>query len=99
MGYQITVSPSARLDLRGVVRYIALDDPSRAATFGRLLLSSTVRLADFPEMGRVVPEFREHSLREIIVRSYRVVYRLDHERRKVVILRFWHAARGLPEVG
>lgn len=98
MAYQVGLSPSARADLRAVVRNIALDDPTRAATFARLLFSSTKRLADFPEMGRIIPEFGDRSLREIVVRSYRVMYRVNHDRRLVEVIRFWHGARGTPEV-
>ena len=54
-------------------------------------------LRDFPELGRVVPEFAHPSIREIVVRSYRVIYRLDHAGRRVDIARFWHGARGNPE--
>lgn len=77
MGYQVALSPSARRDLRDIVRYISLDSPERAVDLGQFLVSSTKRLADFPEMGRVVPEFDDPSLREIVVRSYRVIYRVD----------------------
>jgi toxin ParE1/3/4 len=69
MGYQVALAPSARRDLRDIVRYISLDSPERALAFGQLLISSTKRLAEFPEMGRVVPEFGDASLREIVVRS------------------------------
>jgi toxin ParE1/3/4 len=98
MGYQVALSPSARRDLRGIVRYISWDSPQRAIDFGQLLVSSTKRLAEFPEMGRVVPEFGEPSIREIVVRSYRVIYRVDHGDCRVDVVRFWHGARGTPEV-
>ena len=98
MGYQVALSPSACRDLRDIVRYISLDSPERAVRFGQFLISSTKRLADFPEMGRVVPEFDDPAIREIIVRSYRVIYRLDHADRRVDVARFWHAARGNPEI-
>ena len=98
MGYQVAVSPSARRDLRDIVRYISLDAPERAVTFGQFLLSSTQRLADFPELGRVVPEFGDPSIREIVVRSYRVIYRVDHADCRVDVARFWHGARGTPEI-
>ena len=98
MGYQVALSPSARRDLRGIVRYISLDSPERAVRFGQFLISSTKRLADFPEMGRVVPEFDDPAIREIVVRSYRVIYRLDHSDCRVDVARFWHAARGNPEI-
>ena len=79
MGHQVSLSPLARRDLRDIVRYISADSPERAISFGQLLVSSTKRLADFPEMGRVAPEFGDPSVREIIVRSYRVIYRVDND--------------------
>jgi toxin ParE1/3/4 len=99
MGYQVALSPSARRDLRDIVRYISIDSPDRALVFARLLVDSTKRLSGFPEMGRVVPEFGDPSIREIIVRSYRVIYRVDHGDCRVDIARFWHGARDNPTIG
>ena len=98
MGYQVALSPSARQDLRDIVRYISLDSPDRAIAFGRHLVSSTKRLAEFPELGRVVPEFASPGIREIVVRPYRVVYRVDHTERRVEVIRYWHGARGAPQI-
>lgn len=98
MDYQITLSSSARTDLRDIVRYISIDAPDRALTFGQFLVSRTKTLAQFPELGRVVPEFSDKRIREIVVRSYRVVYRVDHDRHLVQVVRFWHAARGTPNI-
>ena len=96
MGYQVTLSPSARRDLRDIVRYISFDSPDRAIAFGQFLVSNTKRLADFPQLGRVVPEFENSLIREIVVRSYRVV-RINEENQRIDVVRFWHAARGNPE--
>jgi toxin ParE1/3/4 len=98
MDYQIVLSPSARADLRDIVRYISFDAPDKALRFGQFLVSHTKALARFPELGRVVPEFGDAFIREIIVRSYRIVYRLDHSKRSIEVIRFWHAARGIPEI-
>lgn len=98
MDYQVVLSPSARADLRDIVRYISFDAPDRALQFGRFLISHTRLLATASELGRIVPEFEDPFIREIIVRSYRVVYRLDHSRRLIEVIRFWHAARGTPEI-
>jgi toxin ParE1/3/4 len=97
MGYQVTLSPSARRDLRDIVRYISFDSPDRAIAFGQFLVSNTKRLADFPQLGRVVPEFENSLIREIVVRSYRVVYRINEENQRIDVVRFWHAARGNPK--
>lgn len=98
MDYQVVLSPSARADLRAIVRYISFDAPDRALEFGRFLISRARFLAQSPELGRIVPEFENPFIREIIVRSYRVVYRLDNSRNLVEVIRFWHTARGIPEI-
>lgn len=53
------------------------------------------RFATFPCGGRVVPE-TGLPYRKILYRSYRIVYRLSEDR--VEIVRFWHAARGTPQI-
>ena len=90
MGCRVAFSRSARRDLRDV----SLDSPERALASGRLLVSSTRRRADFPEMGRVFPEFGDPSIREIVVRSYRVVYQVDTAACRIEVARFWHGALG-----
>lgn len=80
MDYQVAFAPSARRDLRDIVRYISMDSPARATDLGQRLVESIRRLADFPELGRIVPEFGDPALREIVVRNYRVIYRLDPAR-------------------
>ena len=99
MDYRVVLSSSARADLRNIVRYISVDDPERAVRFGRFLVSRTKILGRFQELGRVVPELGDPLIREVIVRrSYRVVYRLNRAEHLVELIRFWHAARGIPEI-
>ncbi len=93
MDYQVALSPSARSDLCAIVRYISFDAPDRAIEFGEFLVSRTRLLAQSPEIGRIVPEFQDPFIREIVVRSYRIVYRLDKTQRSIDVIRFWHAAR------
>jgi toxin ParE1/3/4 len=97
MDYRVVLSHSARADLRDIVRYISFDAPDRARQFGLFLISRTRLLAQSPELGRVVPEFEDSLIREIVVRSYRV-YRLDESRHLVQAVRLWHAARGALEI-
>ncbi len=51
------------------------------------IVSQIERLVDFPESGRVVPEFNIENLREIIYAPFRIVYRLDGN--KIKIVRIW----------
>jgi plasmid stabilization system protein ParE len=98
MAYKLIWSPVSRDDLRGIVRFIASGNPQRAESFAYELMARTDTLQDHPEMGRSVPEHRNATVREIIFRPYRIVYRVDHARKVVEIARVWHAARGMPDV-
>ncbi|HSL55624.1 MAG TPA: type II toxin-antitoxin system RelE/ParE family toxin [Pyrinomonadaceae bacterium] len=95
MDYQVKLSRSAELDIEDIVRYISMDDREQALRFGRYLIHYARGLSQFPERGRVVPEFDNDSIRELIVKSYRIVYRLNHDQRSIEIVRFWHAARDI----
>src|ERR1051325_4274220 len=87
----ISWTPKARDDLEAAVRYIALDSPRMAQSFAGRIETSVDRLLIFPRSGRVVPEFERQEIRELIVQSYRIVYRLQGE--DVEILTVHHGAR------
>ena len=86
------------MDLRSIVTFIRSDSPSRAESFGYRLILEAEKLRSFPRRGRVVPEFRDEAIREIIVRPYRIIYRVSEERRALEIIRVWHGARGEPDL-
>jgi plasmid stabilization system protein ParE len=98
MGNQVFLSPEALTDLEGVVTYVAVHDPAAAERLGHELVDAAFTLANLPGRGRMVPEFQRPELREIIVQSYRVIYRISHVDNAVEIVRFWHAARGFPHI-
>ena len=98
MDYQVLISPRAREDLRLIVRYISQDNPDAASRLGHFLIEKALSLQDLPLRGRVVPELNESSIREIVFRSYRIIYEVSEEKRMVAILRYWHAARGTLEI-
>jgi len=82
----VSFSASAVADLEEIADYYAGE---QAPQTGRRLVAEIIaqaeRLAEFPESGRVVPEFALGYLREIIYAPFRIVYRYD--RRKVRVLR------------
>ena len=98
MGWKVIIAPSAQADLADIVRYVAKRNSDAAARLGYELITRAENLANFPESGRVVPEFKQANLREIICRSYRIIYRLRHENQIIEIVRFWHGARGFPQI-
>ncbi len=98
MAFKIIWSRQAREDLRDIVTFIALDNPIVAESFGYLLMTKVDALAQFPRLGRVVPEEDDEDIREIIFRSYRIVYQVIEKQQIVAIARVWHGARGEPEI-
>lgn len=98
MAYKLIWSPVSRDDLRDILSFISRDSHHRAEAFGYRLITETDKLQMFPEIGRVVPEYNIATIREIIVRSYRIVYRVDRQKELVEIVRVWHAARDTPQL-
>lgn len=98
MGFKIILTPQALADLESIVRFIAKDNRDRAREFGHELVDRAISLASLPERGRIVPEIGEPRVREIIHRSCRVIYEIYSDPAVVFALRFWHAARGTPEI-
>ncbi len=96
MAYKLIWSPASRDDLRDIVSFISRDSIQRAEAFAYRLIAETDKLQSFPASGRMVPEFDIPTVREIIVRAYRIVYRVDHESKLIEVARVWHAARGTP---
>lgn len=60
----------------------------------RELVAAARSLRAFAERGRRVPEYDDSSVRELIVRKYRLVYRVRPEGADVV--RIIHGAREMP---
>ena len=98
MAFKIIWSAQARDDLQSIVLFVAQDNPNVAESFGYLLMSKVDVLAQFPQLGRIVPEEQDENVREIIFRPYRIIYKVLTEKQIVGIARVWHGARGEPEI-
>ena len=61
-------------DLDNIGEYIAKDSPRYASLTVERLFHSTDILKTQPKLGRIVPEFNEDTIRELIYKSYRLVY-------------------------
>lgn len=81
-------------DLREIRDFIARDSPSAAERVVDRLFRASERLIPFPEMGRRLPEFPESPYREVVVSSYRMMYR--REGGIVWIAAVVHGRRDLP---
>ncbi len=98
MARSVIWAPSARLDLESLASYIGATRPRAAGRFIGQVFQTVERLADFPESGRMVPEFNDPAIREVIRRPCRIVYRVKAGENTVEIIRVWHAARRTPQL-
>jgi addiction module RelE/StbE family toxin len=84
-------SPQSLHDLETIRAYIAEDSPHYADLVLRRLVAAVERLRVFPKSGRIVPERSDPEIREVIVRPYRIVYRVLPG--QVEIVTVFHASR------
>lgn len=80
-------SEPAVADLSAIHDYIARDSPRYAQRFAERLIAAV-----FPQLGRVVPE-GDGRHRELFVRPYRIIYRVDGK--QVLIVTIVHGSRHL----
>lgn len=93
MAHKVIWTERAVEDLVAACEFISRDSPAYASALADNAYLGAARLAEFPNLGRQVPERRNPSLREIIIDSYRVVYLVSET--TIHIVRVSHCARVL----
>jgi len=78
-------------DLKNIHDYISKESIVYANNMIEKIVSRVDQIEQFPESGRIVPEFRKRSLRELIEGSYRIIYKIH--RQYIGIIRIHHSAR------
>jgi len=87
MAHRVDWSRRALKDLES----IAGDSPTYAGIVVKKVINQTKTLARFPRAGRKVPEFDNENIRELLVYSYRIIYRLQDN--AIVIAAVIHGKR------
>lgn len=88
----IEFAESALSDLEDIIIWYADQQvPDVGDRLIRELIAKVEQLADFPESGRIVPEFDVKTIRELIHPPFRLVYRVDPS--KIWIVRLWRSER------
>lgn len=78
-------------DLEAITEFIAADSPHYARLFAIDAITAVERLARLPFSGRIVPELGDQAIREILLGSYRILYRVKDD--LVEILTVYHGVR------
>ncbi len=93
MAYSISWTEGAISSVAEAAEYIAKDSPSYAAALIAKAEGAANSLSQFPERGRIVPEYGDTTIRELFVGRYRLIYRIHAK--TVTIIAFVHGARDL----
>ncbi|MCK9525834.1 MAG: type II toxin-antitoxin system RelE/ParE family toxin [Limnochordia bacterium] len=78
--FRVAWTSVSKSDLRRIMEYISLDNPTRAMEVYQKIRVEAEGLQQFPSRGRIVPELRFNGVllyRELIVASWRIIYRID----------------------
>ena len=78
-------------DLEDIIAYIARDSAAVAKNFAAKIIDAVDVLETFPSVGRIVPEYNDPNIREILYRNYRIVYQLSESTATVVTI--FHGSR------
>jgi plasmid stabilization system protein ParE len=88
---KVQFTPSARSQFLSALSCIRRDKPSAAVNFRNRTEEILRRLENFPESGRIIPEYPELPYREVIISPYRVFYKIKAD--VVWIVAVWHGAQ------
>ena len=81
-------------DLLSIYEYVASSSPGYADRTVDRLTRRTEQLEVFPSSGRMVPEYEQEDLRELIESPYRIIYRVGEE--QVDVVSVLHGRQRLP---
>jgi plasmid stabilization system protein ParE len=88
---RVRFTPTGRTQFLAALAYIRRENPPAAIRFRQRAEQALRRLEQFPESGRVVPEFPDLPYREVIVSPYRFFYRIKEV--TVWVVAVWHGAQ------
>lgn len=88
---KINWSEKARIDLINIYNYIYYNSKYYASKTLIEIINSSDILKLFPRAGREVPEYSDEEFRELIYKSYRIIYEFNSI--EIKIQRIWHSAR------
>ncbi len=79
-------------DLKTIYEFISRDSIHYAGRQIEKIIGRAEQLEMFPASGRIVPEFNNELIRELIEGNYRIVYKIESED-LIGIVRIHHSAK------
>ena len=86
MDLKVKWSPEAVEDVESIARYISRDSQFYARATVSKIIDFSRSISKFPQIGRMVPEFNDKQIRERLVYSYRLVYKVERSKSSSLLL-------------
>ncbi|MDQ2863908.1 MAG: type II toxin-antitoxin system RelE/ParE family toxin [Bacteroidota bacterium] len=88
---QLIWAERAIKDLNSIAEYIEVDSEQAAKNFVAELIKKANTLVPHPWRGRPIPENIPGNYRQILFKSYRIIYRIDNQ--FIIIASLYHQKR------
>ncbi len=88
---KIFITQQAKEDLKNIKVYIQKDSYQNSIKVLQTLVEKIKILEKYPEIGKVIARTSSGPLRQIMVYSYRIIYRIENN--NVQVLTVYHSAR------
>jgi len=95
---RVIISPTAHKNVREIYNYISYDSIHFAQITTNNIYSCIRSLQDSPYIGRYIPELSNKKYREILYKSYRIVYSVSEDTSEIYILFIIHGARNFIKI-
>ncbi len=77
MNWRLSVAASR--DLEDISAFISRDNPRAAQAWIDRIIERIEEACNQPRAGRMVPEFKHPDIREVFLRTYRIIYLVEPE--------------------
>jgi toxin ParE1/3/4 len=88
MPFEVEFTEAAANDLQDIEGFVSGDSPEAAERISGELLKLALSLTLNPLIGRISPEYRDPTIRDIVHSKYRIVNLVNEAEERIQILRF-----------
>lgn len=96
---QVLWTDVAENDLKEIIGYISIRNPSNAKNILKKIKFKTSNLYTFPERGRIIPELQEQGIsqyREMIIPPWRLIYKIA--KKEIYVLSFLDSRQNVEDI-
>lgn len=85
---KIQVTEEFKRKVERQIRFISYDKPIAAKNLNKLFLSEISKLKYMPFKCKISKFFDDENIRDLVVKGYSIVYRIEKENNKIIVFGF-----------